>query len=196
MPSAGCARGADRKRAGFVSDDVLLHVRPPEVDARLVPGHWEGDFLKGAANRSALGTLVERSSRFVLLARVDNCSSHAAVQGFTALLNTIEPAMRKTMTYDHSEMARHRELTDATAVKIYFADPHSPWQRGSNENANGLIREYLPKGCDLSVYSQGELNSIANRLNDRPRRILDYHTPREVFSQLLDAEQRSRNATT
>ena len=184
------SRGANRKQGGFVSDDVLIHVRPPEVDSRLVPGHWEGDFLKGTANRSAVGTLVERSSRFVLLARMENCSSLAALHGFTSLLNTIAPAMRKTMTYDRgSEMARHRELAEAAGIQVFFADPRSPWQRGSNENANGLIREYLPKGTDLSPFTQGELNTIANRLNDRPRKILDYQTPREVFSQLLEAEQ-------
>ena len=187
------SRGANRKQGGFVSDDVLIHVRPPEVEDRLVPGHWEGDFLKGAANRSAVGTLVERSSRFVLLAQMENCSSLAALHGFTRVLNTIAPRLRKTMTYDRgSEMARHRDLAQATGIQVYFADPHSPWQRGSNENANGLIREYLPKGTDLSGVSQIELNHIANRLNDRPRKILNYETPREAFVRLLEAEQFSQ----
>lgn len=184
------SRGANRKQAGFVSEDVLIHVRPPEVEDRLVPGHWEGDFIKGAANRSAVGTLVERSSRFVLLAQMEDCSSLSALKGFTSLLQTVAPVMRKTMTYDRgSEMARHRDLASANGIKVYFADPYSPWQRGSNENANGLIREYLPKGTDLAGISQGELNAIANRLNDRPRRILGYQTPRAVFSQLLAEEQ-------
>jgi IS30 family transposase len=184
------SRGANRKQAGFISEDVLIHVRPPEVEDRLVPGHWEGDFIKGAANRSAVGTLVERTSRFVLLARMDDCTSLSALNGFTQLLQTVAPAMRKTMTYDRgSEMARHRDLAQANAIQVYFADPHSPWQRGSNENANGLIREYLPKGTELSGISQPELNAIANRLNNRPRRILGYRTPREVFSELLDQEQ-------
>ena len=184
------SRGANRKQAGFVSEDVLIHVRPPEVNDRQVPGHWEGDFIKGAANRSAVGTLVERSSRFILLARMDNCTSLAALHGFTRLLQTVAPAMRKTMTYDRgSEMARHRDLATANDIQVYFADPHSPWQRGSNENANGLVREYLPKGADLSGTSQDELNAIANRLNERPRRILEYQTPREVFAKLLADEQ-------
>ena len=184
------SRGINRKQAGFISEDVLIHVRPPEVDDRQVPGHWEGDFIKGAANRSAVGTLVERSSRFVLLARMHNSTSLAALHGFTRLLQTIAPAMRKTMTYDRgSEMARHRDLAAANGIKIYFADPHSPWQRGSNENANGLIREYLHKGADLSGTSQDELDAIANRLNERPRRILGYQTPREVFDKLLSDEQ-------
>ena len=179
-----------------MSDDVLLQVRPPEVDSRQVPGHWEGDFLKGAANRSAVGTLVERSSRFVLLAHLANGSAQAALEGFTALLNTLEPAMRKTLTYDRgSEIAKHRALSEATGIQVYFADPQSPWQRGSNENANGLIRQYLPKRTDLSRFSQGELNHIANLLNNRPRKILDYQTPREVFSQLLAEEQRNRSAS-
>jgi len=184
------SRGANRKQAGFISEDVLIHVRPPEVDDRQVPGHWEGDFIKGAANRSAVGTLVERSSRFVLLAQMDDCTSLAALHGFTRLLQTVAPAMRKTMTYDRgSEMARHRDLAAANGIQVYFADPHSPWQRGSNENANGLIREYLPKGSDLSGTSQEELNTIANLLNERPRRILGYQTPREVFAKLLADEQ-------
>lgn len=184
------SRGANRKRTGFVSDDVLIHVRPLEVEDRQVPGHWEGDFIKGAVNRSAVGTLVERSSRFVLLAHMDDCTSLSALHGFTRVLQTVEPAMRKTMTYDRgSEMARHRDLTMASNMQIFFADPYSPWQRGSNENANGLIRQYLPKGTDLSVYSQGELNTIANKLNDRPRRVLDYQTPREVFAAMLADEQ-------
>ena len=188
------SRGVNRKRAGFVADDVLIHVRPPEVENRLVPGHWEGDFIKGASNQSAVGTLVERSSRFVLLARMDDCTSLSALRGFTDLLQTVEPAMRKTMTYDRgSEMACHRDLAAANHIQIYFADPYSPWQRGSNENANGLIREYLPKSTDLSGFSQAELNAIANRLNDRPRRILDYQSPRTVFANLLAAEQIQTN---
>jgi IS30 family transposase len=184
------SRGTNRKKTGFVTDDIRIHVRPPEITDRLIPGHWEGDFIKGAANRSAVGTLVERTSRFILLAHMDDCTSHAALKGFTRVLTDLEPTMRKTLTYDRgSEMARHRELTQTTGVKVYFADPHSPWQRGSNENANGLIREYLPKGQDLSPVTQGQLNAIANRLNNRPRRILDYQTPLEVFAQLLDREQ-------
>lgn len=155
-----------------------------------MPGHWEGDFVTGAANRSAVGTLVERTSRFVMLAQMDDCTSLSALNGFTRLLQSVAPAMRKTMTYDRgSEMARHRDLARTNAIAVYFADPHSPWQRGSNENANGLIREYLPKSTDLSGFAQPELNAIANRLNDRPRRILDYRTPREVFAELLEKEQ-------
>jgi len=185
------SRGANRKQSGFVSDDVLIHVRPPEVANRLIPGHWEGDFLKGARNRSAVGTLVERTSRFVLLARMADCSSLSALNGFGCVLQQVVPALRKTMTYDRgSEMARHRELAEQTEIKIYFADPYSPWQRGSNENANGLIREYLPKGSDLAAVTQGQLNAIANALNDRPRRILGYQTPGEVFAQLLALEQK------
>jgi IS30 family transposase len=184
------SRGANRKKAGFISEDVLLSVRPPEVEDRLVPGHWEGDFLKGAANRSAVGTLVERTSRFVMLARMDDCSSLAALKGFTRLLQTVAPSLRKTLTYDRgSEMARHRDQAQDNDIRVYFADPHSPWQRGSNENANGLIREYLPKGTDLSGVTQSELNAIANRLNTRPRRILGYRTPLEVFAEFLDQEQ-------
>jgi IS30 family transposase len=134
--------------------------------------------------------LVERTSRFILLAEMENCTSMAALNGFGRELSKIEPPLRKMMTYDRgSEMARHRELTETTGVHVYFADPHGPWQRGSNENANGLIRQYLPKGTDLSEVTQSELNAIANSLNGRPRRILGYKTLLEVFSELLDLEQ-------
>lgn len=193
------SRGANRKETGFIAEDVLLSVRPPEVEDRLVPGHWEGDFIKGSANRSAVGTLVERTSRFILLAEMENCTSLAALHGFGRELSKVAPAMRKTMTYDRgSEMARHRDLTAATGVSVYFADPRSPWQRGSNENANGLIRQYLPKGTDLSRVTQSDLNAIANSLNNRPRKILGYRTPLEVFAELLDLEQAKvvENSTT
>ncbi len=123
---------------------------------------------------------------------MDDCTSLSAVKGFGRVLSEVAPAMRKTMTYDRgSEMARHREFSEKADIAIYFADPRPPWQHGSNENANGLIREYLPKGMDLSPLTQRELNAIANALNDRPRRILDYQTPREVFSQLLAQAQAS-----
>ena len=184
------SRGANRKEPGFLAEDVLLNVRPPEVEDRLVPGHWEGDFIKGAANRSAVGTLVERTSRFIMLAEMENCTSLAALHGFSRVLTKVEPSMRRSMTYERgSEMARHRDLTKATGVNVYFADPHSPRQREGNENANGLVRQYLPKGTDLSSVAQSELNAIANLLNGRPRKILGFRTPLEVFAELLDLEQ-------
>ena len=154
------ARGADRR--GKIPDMVSIHDRPPEVEERLVPGHWEGDLIKGAYNRSAVGTLVERSTLFTVLTKMDNASAEAAVKGFGHVLNRIDAQKRLSLTYDQGrEMAAHQKLTQATGVKVYFADPHSPWQRGINENTNGLLRQYLPKGSDLSGFTQKELDERA-----------------------------------
>ncbi|MCP5477966.1 MAG: IS30 family transposase [Rhodanobacteraceae bacterium] len=178
------SRGTDRR--GKLSDIVSIHVRPPEVEDRVMPGHWEGDFIKGARNRSSVGVLVERHSRLVLLAKMDGASAEAALEGFTRKLNSIAAPMRQTLTYDQGkEMAKHRQLTENTGVRVYFCDPHSPWQRGSCENTNGLLRQYLPKGADLSVYSQEDLDAIADRLNTRPRKTLDWRTPLQTYAQAL-----------
>lgn len=177
------SQGADRR--GQIADMVSIHVRPPEVADRLVPGHWEGDLIKGAGNRSSVGTLVERKSRLVLLARMDNATAAGALEGFTRALDRVHGSMRKTLTYDQGkEMACHKALTAATGVAVYFADPHSPWQRGANENTNGLLRQYLPKGTDLSVFTQNDLDAIALRLNTRPRKVHGFRTPLEVYAEL------------
>jgi len=174
------ARGTDRR--GGLINMTSIHERPAEVATRAVPGHWEGDLIKGAGNRSAVGTLVERTSRYVILARMEGCGADAALEGFTEHLRRVPACVRKTLTYDQGkEMARHETLAARLSIQVYFADPHSPWQRPSNENMNGLIREYLPKGMDLSPLTQAELNYIAKRLNNRPRKCLNYETPREVF---------------
>jgi IS30 family transposase len=178
------SRGTDRR--GFVTDDVKIAERPEDVAERLIPGHWEGDLIKGTANRSAVGTLVERTSRLVLLARMDALDADTTRCAFERAFENVPEPFRKTLTYDRgTEMARHATLTRNTGIKVFFADPYSPWQRGSNENANGLIRQYLPKGTDLSPFTQDELNVIAERLNNRPRKILDFLTPNEVFTQLV-----------
>jgi IS30 family transposase len=162
---------------------VSIHDRPPEIEERLVPGHWEGDLIKGAHNRSAVGTLVERTTLFTVLAKLDSAAAEATVSGFSQVLNRIEAQKRLSLTYDQGrEMAAHRRLTDATGVKVYFADPHSPWQRGINENTNGLLRQYLPKGSDLSLFTQQELDEIAWSLNTRPRKSLGWKCPVEVFA--------------
>ncbi len=187
------SRGSDRRRR--IAEELRIAARPDEVAERLVAGHWEGDLLKGAYNRSAVGTLVERTSRLVLIARLDGLDALAAQRGFERLFEPVPPALRKTLTYDRgSEMARHAALTATTGVKIYFADPYSPWQRGSNENANGLIRQYLPKGADLGSHSQDDLDQIANRLNNRPRKVLDFRTPWEVYRDLADRHDRALTA--
>ncbi len=152
-----------------------IAARPAEVATRTVPGHWEGDLLKGARNGSAVGTLVERTTRLVLLAKMDGMDAWSAYEGFTKKLRHVPAPLRKTLTYDREkEMAEHGRLAQRLAIRVYFADPHSPWQRGTNENTNGLLRQYLPKGTDLSGYTQRELNAIANRLNTRPRKCLTF----------------------
>jgi IS30 family transposase len=178
------SRGTDRR--GQIPEMVSIHVRPPEVDDRVMPGHWEGDLLKGAGNKSSVAVLVERKSRLVLLAKMENATAEAALAAFTAKLNSIAAPMRQTLTYDQGkEMARHADLARATGVRVYFCDPHSPWQRGSCENTNGLLRQYMPKGTDLSVYSQDELDVIADSMNNRPRQTLDWNTPLQTFALTL-----------
>lgn len=175
------ARGEDRR--GRIPDMVSIHDRPPEIDERLIPGHWEGDLIKGAYNRSAVGTLVERTTLFTVLSKMENASAEAALSGFSHVLNRIQAQTRLSMTYDQGrEMASHQQLTEATGVKVYFADPHSPWQRGINENTNGLLRQYLPKGTDLSTFTQEELDAIAWKLNTRPRKSLGFKCPAQLFT--------------
>ncbi|SAL14711.1 integrase catalytic subunit [Caballeronia telluris] len=177
-------RGTDRR--GQISDMVSIHVRPPEIEVRLLPGHWEGDFIKGAGNHSSVGVLVERTSRLVLLAKMEGATAASALAAFSAKLNSIAVPLRQTFTYDQrKEMSRHRELTASTGVRVYFCDAHSPWQRGTCENTNGLLRQYLPKGADLSVYSQDEIDAIADSLNSRPRATREFHSPFEVFAATL-----------
>lgn len=177
------ARGTDRK--GSIPNMTSIDMRPPEVAARIVPGHWEGDLIKGANNQSSVGTLVERLSRYVMLVKLDGATADDILHGFKRRLQTIPESLRKTMTYDQGrEMSKHQTLSAALNMDIFFCDPRSPWQRGSNENANGLIREYLPKGTDLSQVSQQQLTAIEHSLNNRPRKILNFHSPAEVFEQL------------
>jgi len=174
------ARGEDRR--GELPNMVSIHQRPPEIDERVIPGHWEGDLIKGRRNASAVGTIVERTSLFVTLAKVADGSAQAAVDGFSLVLNRIDAQRRLSMTYDQGrEMSQHEKLTERTGVKVYFADPHSPWQRGINENTNGLLRQYLPKGIDLSVFSQEDLDTVAWALNTRPRKSLGFKCPAELF---------------
>lgn len=159
--------------------------RPADVANRTVPGHWEGDLLKRVCNRSAVGTLAERTTRLVILAGMDGTDASSACEGFTKKLRHVPAPLRKTLTYSRGkEMAEHEQLAQRLALRIFFADPHAPWQRGTNKNTNGLLRQYLPKGTDLSGYTQRELNAIAHRLNTRPRKCLNFATPLEVFTQL------------
>ena len=176
--------GVDRR--GQIPEMVSIHVRPPEVDDRVMPGHWEGDLIKGAGNRSSVGVLVERRTRLVLLAKMPDATAESALAAFTAKLNQIVQPLRQTLTYDQGkEMACHRELARDAKIRVYFCDPHSPWQRGSCENTNGLLRQMLPKGTDLSVHDQDSLDSMADLLNNRPRETLDWRSPIQVFRDLM-----------
>jgi len=175
------SRGDDRR--GQIPNMVSIHERPPEVAERLIPGHWEGDLIKGKGNRSAVGTIVERATLYTVLVKMETASAESALLGFSHVLNHIEAQKRLSMTYDQGkEMAAHARLTEATGVKVYFADPHSPWQRGINENTNGLLRQYLPKGEDLSGFTQENLDAIAWQLNTRPRKSLAFKCPAELFT--------------
>jgi IS30 family transposase len=177
------ARGTDRR--GQIPNMTPIDERFAEVATRTVPGHWEGDLIKGARNGSAVGTLVERATRLVILARMDVTDATSAREGFTKKLRHLSALLRKTLTYDRGkEMAEHEPLAQRLAIWIFFADPYSPWPRGTNENMNGLLRQYLPKGTDLSGYTQRELNAIAHRLNTRPRKCFDVATPLEVYAYL------------
>jgi len=153
-----------------------------------VPGHWEGDLLKGAFNRSSVGTLVERKTRFVVLSKMNGNGSAAALEGFTRQMKRLPAALRKSMTYDRgSEMACHPELARRLRIDIWFCDPHAPWQRGSNENTNGLLRQFMPKGADLSDVSQTWLNDVAALMNNRPRKTLGWRTPAEAMAEEIQA---------
>jgi IS30 family transposase len=172
---------------GRIPDMVSISERPPEIEDRAVPGHWEGDLLVGKGNRSFIGTLVERQTRYVLLSHLGTDASTETVTAKIAeRILTLPEHLRRSLTWDQGrEMARHVDLTVATGVTVYFCDPHSPWQRGSNENTNGLLRQYFPKGSDLAVHDQAELDRVAAELNGRPRQTLGWLTPAEKLTELL-----------
>jgi IS30 family transposase len=161
---------------------VSLHERPHDRIDRLIPGDWEGDFVKGTGNASAIGRLVERKSRYTLIAKMKDCGAQAALDGFTQAFAKGPKMARRSLAFDQGkEMARHEELSGRLGMPFYFCDPHSTWQRPSNENLNGLVRQYLPKGINRTIYSQRDLDRIAHSLNTRPRAILGFQTPEDVF---------------
>ena len=172
----------DGRRKPSIPDMTLIDRRPVEVQMRLIPGHWEGDLIIGKGNLSQVGTLVERTTLFVALVKLDSSKADVTAEAFTQILNRFDSQLRRSMTFDQgSEMRHHKRLTANTGVDVYFAHPHAPWERGISENTNGLLRQYLPKGTDLSLFSQEQLDDIAWKLNTRPRKTLGWKAPAELF---------------
>jgi IS30 family transposase len=170
---------------GQITDTVSIRERPASVEDRAVPGHWEGDLIFGTHN-SQIATLVERHTRYVMLAKVPSKDSETVINALIRQAHKLPRELYKSLTWDRGkEMADHKRFSLATDIKVYFCDPQSPWQRGSNENTNGLLRQYFPKGTDLSVHSQAKLNAVARQLNERPRKTLNYETPAERFNQCV-----------
>jgi len=170
---------------GRITDTVSISERPATVEDRAVPGHWEGDLLFGSKN-SQIATLVERHTRYVMLVKVASKDTETVINALIRNARQLPQELYQSLTWDRGkEMADHKRFTLATDIKVYFCDPRSPWQRGSNENTNGLLRQYFPKGTDLSGYSQSYLNKIALRLNQRPRKTLGFETPADKLAAVL-----------
>jgi transposase, IS30 family len=184
-----------------IKDAVPIAARPPEADDRRVPGHWEGDLIKGRRNASAIATLVERTTRFTILVPLPNgWKAHLVAEALAGAVQDLPAHLRRSLTWDRgTEMAAHAQFSVATGIEVYFADPHSPWQRASNENTNGLLRDYLPKGpngTDLNTVSAARYRQIQDELNGRPRQILGFKTPTEALTTLITTAQQADGATT
>ena len=180
-------RRREGERRGKIPGMVMISERPAEAQDRAVPGHWEGDLIIGAGNRSAIGTLVERSTRFVMLLHLPGgYGPERVAAAMTQAMGGLPDAIRRSLTWDQGkEMAGHAQIAVAADLDIYFCDPHSPWQRGSNENTNGLLRQYFPKGTNLAAHSRGHLQAVADELNSRPRKTLGWKTPAQALEEVL-----------
>jgi IS30 family transposase len=176
----------NRAKHSPIPDLVSIEERPEEVEDRTIPGHWEGDLIIGKGSHSAIGTLVERTTRATILVPVKSKQAEHVAAAFARELRYLPQQMKLTLTYDRgSEMAKHKLFSKQAKMHVYFADPHAPWQRGTNENTNGLIRQYFPKGTDFTTISRKQLKRVQHSLNGRPRKVLEFHTPYEAFSKLL-----------
>ncbi len=177
-------RGADKRTT--IKDPIRIDERPDEVKGRLIPGHWEGDLVMGKERASAIGTLVERTTRTIIIVPLKARDATTVRKAFEKEFKSIPTQMKKTMTYDNgTEMAQHKLFTKHTKIQVYFTHPYSPWERPTNENSNGLIRDYFPAGTDFNTISAARLKEVQNQLNERPRHVLDYRTPKEVFEEMI-----------
>jgi IS30 family transposase len=184
------SRRAIHYRRQRIPDIISISERPEEVKDRIVPGHWEGDLIMGKNRNSALGSLVERTTRLTLLAPLKTKDAFSVRKAFAKSFKRIPKQFIKTLTYDRgSEMSEHKLFNKETRIKVYFADPHSPWQRGTNENTNGLIRQYFPKGTDFNNVSLAAIREAERRLNSRPRKVLGFYTPSEKFYELITGQK-------
>jgi len=182
-------RKAIHSRRPGIKDIISISERPEEVKNRIIPGHWEGDLIVGKMHRSAIGTLVERTTRLTLLVPLKEKDALSVSRAFGLAFKRIPKQFAKTLTYDRgTEMAEHKQFTKETKIKVFFADPHSPWQRGTNENTNGLIRQYFPKGTDFNTVPLAAIKEAENRLNSRPRKALGFYTPSERFYELTTGQ--------
>lgn len=173
-------------KRGTVPDMISIHERPKEVEDRIIPGHWEGDLIVGKDHKSAIGSIVERTTRTVILVPLKKRDATSVRKAFAKELKTLPSQMTLSLTYDRGkEMAEHKLFTKDTQMKVFFCDPHSPWQRGTNENTNMLIRDFFPKQTDFSKFTRREIKHVQKLLNERPRKTLDWHTPKERFKELL-----------